>query len=428
MGKKVIRLTEADIENIVKTVIEEQRRRGGGELNPKKRKNKDKTDRNPSNWNGGDGGTLNFDVENEELTPLAYNVTEYDLDVRHSKHLARTGRALKSSETSPQQTPPEENVIIPTFSVEGNSLPYADNMVMPYFDKYEGSKEKFKSILDAFVKYIKAGGGDKLDNVTIKGSADSGTPTLKVPSGYSELDHPGGTPYGGKTDPKEMNQYLADMRAQQYANVLINEIKNETGFDLKITVLPGDNYYGQGDGKRGIEYRKIILTPNAPEHKPVSTTTTSGTKTDGSKTTTELVNKGGVIPFDVAVFKDGQGRYVEGYKVIDSKNKVRLCVTGKVSESMELPSIFIGKLNSYVRGQDFYVNGEKVGSIDMISGAPPVIFTTMNYNASDFKGERIGEPRYFAGPITVVESYRYHNVGDKKVEMAYLSEIYFTFY
>lgn len=425
MGKKVIRLTEADIENIVKTVIEEQRR-GGGELKPKKRKNKDKTDRNPSNWNGGNDGTLNFDVQNEELTPLAYNVTKYDLDVRHSKHLARTGSAPKSSGTPPQQTPPEENVIIPTFSVEGNSLPYADNMVMPYFDKNEGSKEKFKSILDAFVKYIKAGGGDKLNNVTIKGSADSGTPTLKVPSGYSELDHPGGIPYGGKTDPKEMNQYLADMRAQQYANVLINEIKKETEFDLKITVLPGDNYYGQGDGKRGIEYRKIILTPNAPEHKPVSTTTTSGTKTDGSKTTTELV-KGGAIPFDVAVFIDGQRRDVEGYKVKDFYNNVRLCVTQEESESMELPSIFSGKLNSDVRGQDFYVNGKKVGRFDYIDNAP-VRFTTMNYNANDFKGERIGKPRYFAGPITVVEASRNHNVGDKEVTMAYLSEIYFTFY
>lgn len=424
MSKRIVRLTEADIENIVKTVIEEQRR--GGDLKPKKRKNKDKTDRNPSNWNGGDDGTLNFDVQNEEFTPLAYNVTEYDFDVRHSMDLTKTGRTPKSMEVPPQQTPPEENVFIPTFSVEGSSLPYADNMVMPYFDKYEGSQEQFTEILNAFVKYIKAGGGEKLDNVTIKGSADSGTPTLDVPSGYGgQLDHPHSKPYNGKTDPKEMNQYLADMRAQQYAKVLIDEVKKATGFDLKIKVLPGDNYYGQ-EGKRGLEYRKIILTPNAPEHKVVTPTTTGGSKTDGSKTTTELV-KGGAIPFDVAVYRDGQGRYVEGYKTKDFYNDVRLCVTRDEAESMELPLNFTGKLNSDVRGQDFYVNGKKVGRIVNINNAP-VSFTTMNYDANDFKGERIGKPRYFAGPITVVDGYRTHNVGDEEVTMAYLSEVYFTFY
>ena len=421
MGKRVIRLTEADIEKIVKKVIKEQ---GSGDLKPKKRKYKDKTDRNSPNWDGGDSGTLNFDLQYQEITPLAYNVTEYYFDVRQSKDLARKYKTPKSSETPPQQTPPK--VIIPKFSVEGSSLPYADNMVMPYFDKYEGSKEKFKSILDAFVRYIKAGGGDKLDNVTIKGSADSGTPTLVPPSGYSKLDHPGGTPYGGKTDPKEMNQYLADMRAEQYANVLINEIKKETGFDLKITVLQGDNYYGQ-DGKRGIEYRKITVTPNAPELKPVSTTTTSGAKTDGSKTTTELV-KGGAIPLDVAVFIDGQESYVEGYKVNDFYNDERLCVTREESEFLGLPLNFRGNLNSYVKGQDFYVNGKKVGPIDNISYVLREKLKPASYNSPDFKGERIGEPSYFAGPITVVDKYANHKVGDKEVTMAYLIEVYFTFF
>ena len=43
-------------------------------------------------------------------------------------------------------------------------------------------------------------------------------------------------------------------------------IKDRTGFDLKVEVLRGDNFYGQ-EGKRGQEYRKITLTPNAPTHK-----------------------------------------------------------------------------------------------------------------------------------------------------------------
>ena len=166
--------------------------------------------------------------------------------------------------------PPEcqEDIIIPVFSVMGDSLPYADNMVMPYFNKYPKAKEQFGIVLNAFVKYISAGGGDKLTNVTIKGSADSARPTIDVPSGYGgKLDHPGSPPpYGGITGNKERNQYLADNRSQQYANALIKAIKDRTGFDLKIKVLPGDNYYGQ-EGKRGQEFRKITLSPNAPKHK-----------------------------------------------------------------------------------------------------------------------------------------------------------------
>lgn len=164
---------------------------------------------------------------------------------------------------------PEEDIIIPIFSVVGANLPYADNMIMPYFNKYPQAEEHFGKIVEAFVKYINAGGGDKLTNVTIKGSADSAAPNEKVPSGYNKLDHPGGKLFGGipKTDLKGRNQWLADNRAKQYANALITAIKDRTGFDLKIEVLPGDNYYGQGSSKRGQEYRKITLTPNAPTHK-----------------------------------------------------------------------------------------------------------------------------------------------------------------
>ena len=164
---------------------------------------------------------------------------------------------------------PEEDIIIPIFSVAGANLPYADNMIMPYFNKYPEAEKHFGKIVEAFVKYINAGGGNKLTKVTIKGSADSAAPNEKIPSGYNKLDHPGGKLFGGipKENLKDRNQWLADNRAKQYANALITTIKDRTGFDLKIEVLPGDNYYGQGSSKRGQEYRKITLTPNAPTHK-----------------------------------------------------------------------------------------------------------------------------------------------------------------
>ena len=89
-------------------------------------------------------------------------------------------------------------------------------MVTPNFQKYPEAKALFETIVTSFVNYIKSGGGPKLTNVTIKGSADSARPTLDVPSGYSQLDHPDSEPYNGETDPKKMNQYSADKRASEY--------------------------------------------------------------------------------------------------------------------------------------------------------------------------------------------------------------------
>ena len=412
MGKNIIKLTGEDIENIVRTVIEEQKRGDLGRGNKKKRK-KDKTDRKSSDWNGGDTGTLNFDVMEQEMTPLAVNVTEYDFDVRLSVNLTRTGRSVTPTETPPTPPPP---VTIPQYTIQGSGLPYADNMVMPYFDKYPESNEQFRNIVESFVKYIKAGGGDQLDNITIKGSADSGRPTLKVPSGYSKLDHPDSEPYGGKTDPKEMNQYLADMRAKQYARALISEVEKQTGLVLNIKVLKGDNFYGQGDSKRGQEFRKITLSPNAPTFKPE---VEGGEGTAGTKTPEKLV-KGGGIPYEVAVYWDGKGRYVEGFRVLDFYNNKRLSVSKEVAEKLDLPTKYLkGKINSEVKGQDFYVNGKLIGPIRPI-GESPVKFTTMNYNV-------IGRPRYFAGPITTIDAYRTHKIGDEEITVAYLSENYFTF-
>lgn len=177
-----------------------------------------------------------------------------------------TGEMIKYPCSGPLPEECKQDIIIPTFSVMGTSLPYADNMVMPYFDRYPDAQDQFDKIVDAFVKYINAGGGDKLTNVTIKGSADSARPTEKGPSwNNGKLDHPGGVIYGGITGNKERNQYLADTRAQEYANALIKAIKDRTGFNLNIKRLEGDNYYGQ-EGKRGKQFRKITLEPNAPTH------------------------------------------------------------------------------------------------------------------------------------------------------------------
>ena len=98
MSKRNIKLTEVDIENIVRTVIEEQRR-GRGDLTGVKKRKKDKTDRNSPNWKGSNSGNLNFEVMN--LTPIAVNVTEYDFDVRYvDKHILAHNEATEIAKRS----------------------------------------------------------------------------------------------------------------------------------------------------------------------------------------------------------------------------------------------------------------------------------------------------------------------------------------
>ena len=416
MAKKIIKLTEGDIENIVKKVIEEQR---PGDLGYTKKKKKkfSKRDRKKyeqkgrsENWNQEVSGSLNFDVN--PTNPSAVNVGEGRYDIRYITKLVGGGKEIPGKET-----PPNVIVTIPIYNVQGSSLPYADNMVMPYFDKYPEANVQFKKIVNDFIKYINAGGGDKLTNVTIKGSADSGTPTLKVPSGYSKLDHPSAKPYNGKTDPKEMNQYLADMRAKQYAQALINAIKEETGFDLKIIVKKGDNFYGQGEGKRGEEFRKITLEPNAEQHEVKNTTETPGT------VTTPKLQKGGGTPYIVTINMEGKpfetNETALGYRVIDSNGNIRLGISRELTEKLDLP-IFNDKVSSEVKGQDFYVGGKLVGKIKPMSQRP------VNFNSMFDKST--GKPRAFAGPISTVMAYRTHKINGEDVTISYLQDSYFVFF
>ena len=386
MDKKTIKLTESDIENIVKKVITEQKKR------------KVKTEESV-NWKGKDSGNLNFKIY--DLTPLAYNVTKNKYQVRQTTKVSKGGGVIP-----PEITPDIPSMTIPTYEIIGDSLPYADNMVKPYFNKYLNAKKEFIGIVNLFSKYIKAGGGDKLTNVTIKGSADSGRPTLQWPSGYSELDHPSAKPYNGKTDPKEMNQYLADMRANLYAQALINSVKELTGFDLKINVLKGDNFYGQGEGKRGIEFRKITLTPNADKLRVPEKSIESGTSTPG-----QLVKNGG-IPYLVDVYLEGQTENMKGYRVMDSKGYKRLGISRELTEKLDLPK-FEGKVSSEVKGEDFYANGKLVGKIKTMNESP--------VNMS-------GKPRYFAGPISTVAAYRTHKINGEDVTISYLKDAYFAFF
>jgi hypothetical protein len=408
MSKRNIKLTEGDIENIVKKVIKEQGDLTGARKKFSKRDRKKYEQKGRSeNWNQEVSGSLNFDVN--QTNPLAVNVGEGNYDIRYITKLVGGGKAIPGKET-----PPDVVITIPTYDIAGSSLPYADNMVMPYFDKFPDAQEQFRNIVETFKEYINAGGGDKLTNVTIKGSADSGTPTLKVPSGYSKLDHPSAKPYNGKTDPKEMNQYLANTRANQYARALINDIKEKTGFDLKINVLEGDNFYGQGDGKRGEEFRKITLEPNAEQHSVKNELKIDGKKTPGKNIKNESTK------WMVPVYTDGVGKYREGYRVWDNYGNGTwyLALSVERVDELGIDWAFDGVLDAKLTNSGFIVDGKLVG---ILGERPPMIGTRNPNPATD------GPISYYSPKITTKSAVRTAVVDGEEIKVAYLKDIIFTF-
>ena len=422
MAKRNIKLTEGDIENIVKKVIEEQRR---GDLTGVKtkfsRRDRKKYEQKgrSENWNQEISGSLNFDVN--QTNPLAVNVGEGRYDIRYITKLVGGGKEIPGKET-----PPNVVITIPIYNVQGSSLPYADNMVMPYFDKYPEANVQFEKIVKDFIDYINAGGGDKLTNVTIKGSADSARPTLKWPSGYSKLDHPSAKPYNGKTDPKEMNQYLADMRANQYAQALINAIKEETGFDLKIKVKKGDNFYGQGDDKRGEEFRKITLEPNAEQYEVVDKEVIPGKK--GTKA---VNNKSTIKPYLVYIYPNGYANptKIEGFKTTNG-----LVIKKEDADDLGLTGKFKTTSKAEIKGSNFFVDGNDIGPIrgkgDLDNvGIRSNALKGMSYNTILDGIGKIGEGKAFAGPRTVTNGSPFKiDFNGEKIEVITLKQTLFSFH
>ena len=408
MAKRNIKLTEGDIENIVKKVIEEQGDLTGARTKWSRKDQKRYEEEGKSeNWEQKVEGPLNFNTN--PGNPSAINVGEGNYDIRYITKLVGGGKEIPG-----KATPPNVVITIPIYNVQGSSLPYADNMVMPYFDKYPEANVQFKKIVNDFIKYINAGGGDKLTNVTIKGSADSGTPTLKVPSGYSKLDHPSAKPYNGKTDPKEMNQYLADMRANQYAQALINAIKEEIGFDLKIKVKKGDNFYGQGDDKRGEEFRKITLEPNAEQYEVKDELKIDGEKTPGKKIKNESTK------WMVPVYTDGVGKDIEGYRVWDNygNGTWHLALSVERADELGIDWEFNGVLDAKLTDSGFIVDGKLVG---ILGTRPPMIGTRNPNPATD------GPISYYSPKITTKSAVRTAVVDGEEIKVAYLKDIIFTF-
>ncbi len=221
-----------------------------------------------ANWLGSNSGTLFLSTSQY---PNAYNVGKSMGYV-----FVGTSEAFDVKKSTPQpETEPEKIEDVPTldkFEVNSDYKAFPDNIVNVDFKKYPSAETQFNEIVEKFVDYINAGGADKLTNVTIQGQADSANPTWKAPIGYPVIDHN----YDGMRRPnknkpqtedelEKMNLYLAKSRAHNYAKRLIDEIKKQTGVEIKINELPPISYLGQGVSKRGPKYRSMLLVANAPK-------------------------------------------------------------------------------------------------------------------------------------------------------------------
>ena len=184
---------------------------------------------------------------------------------------------------------PTVNVELDKFQIGASTKVFCDNMVKVNLTD-ENNKKELDGIVKEIVRYINAPDDEngvsalsKLNNMTIQGQADSARPTWSpgAPCSQSttELDHD----YGGvEKKPKDqtteeerhkMNKFLATMRAKNYKNEIINEVKKQTGKDITITELDSIDHYGKGDSFRGPQFRSMIFKSNAPKHEYKDITT-----------------------------------------------------------------------------------------------------------------------------------------------------------
>ena len=212
------------------------------------------------NWGTKMEGKIKMDVISD-TEPLAMNIGIEKYRLYKMYGIVKTVLPDKDDDTEPIKWE------TPDIKLLGDgSLPFADNMVTPAWDKFPNAKSKFDDLITKIADFIAKGGFDYIKSITIQGSADSARPTEDVPHGYDSLDHPDGI-YGGETDDFKRNQYLADTRAKQYALAIINAVKEETEKDLssKFIYKKGLNYFGSEGKERGPEFRSITLNIDADD-------------------------------------------------------------------------------------------------------------------------------------------------------------------
>jgi hypothetical protein len=396
-----------------------------------------------TDWLGKDSGTLYLKTSRY---PNAQNVGEnmsYVFVATSEKFDVKKPKLNTPKPTKPLDTPPT----LDPFEINSDYKVFPDNIVNVNFDKFPASKDQFETIVNSFVKYIKAGGADKLTNVTIQGQADSANPSWSAPKGFDVIDHNyGGVRRPNKKNPQTkeeletMNLYLAKSRAHNYAVSLTDEIEKQTGVKITIKELTPISYLGQGESKRGAKYRSLILNPNAPKLDVV----TPGDIISGEKEK-EIFNRqkqyeAKYNPVDIFVGVGGTSKPV--YQTEESLGPVALSVElpnnnfTNVTKGVYLRTDIIDKLripeefgnfvsNATVNGRTLSITDElgKINTFEMInfdnSAEFDNVVSLMNTN-TQFMEEFIGVSSRRGGEECDLEKYKY---GTKDPLTTYTSEV-----
>ena len=302
------------------------------------------------------------------------------------------------------KTPDKE--YLDEFNIPGDSLPFADNMVTPDFNKFPEAKKQFDIVVNKIADYINAGGFDKLNNMTLQGSADSANPTLSVPAGYTQLDH--NPPYDGETDLNQMNLFLAKKRAENYAAKLIESVKNLTEKTLTIKLENPISYLGKGDSYRGPQFRSIKLTPNVPK-LTVPEPIPAPQPYDKYAPEQLPIAK----PVKITVTIDGKSEVMDGY----SYNYQNTNFVG-VQEKGNIPYTFDSMVDGKIENNSLSVTSEGITNIfgEIKDGKP-------NVNTQDF-GYTVNK---YSGPLTVNFNRKKVKVDDKEIVLNTVKDIYLTF-
>ena len=349
------------------------------------------------NWGGKNKGSLNFRQPGSPPPPLADGVTRKKYKLYNYSKISKYVTSGEEITTTDQTF---TSITLPDYDIGLIESSFNDNQIHPDFDHHTKAKEEFDEIVERLEDYINAGGVENLTNMTIQGSADSAKPTL---SGH---DH-GSNPYDGITNSSKRNQWLSDKRAQNYASLIIKEIKENTGKDITIDVLPGNNYYGQS-GKRGLKWRSIEFKSNAPTYTPTAPDPVINKNTEKTETppTTKMSNA------TITISGLNKKEEVEGFIYSDDKGYKGPAILSNTigGWGQTRPVTEDGLWNdkstttAHIKGNILNVDGMDIGD-----------FKPYNAGESGIKidvSEEAPAPTLIAGPITSISFVR--KVGDKK--------------
>lgn len=250
-----------------------------------------------ADWKNGDSGSLIFI---SDKTPAASRIKGpgvFSFNNTKSWNLlyAFTKSHVGTYDRPGKGTPPSMSsvTIEDKFIINGARKTFCDNVVDVDLTNQDNLSE-FNNIVDKIEKYITAPNDDQGKTslskfkMTIMGQADSAAPGWLPGPPCNKTSTEIGHNYGGiekkprsersSTDLHQMNMYLATMRARNYKNLIIDEIKKRTGLTIQIEELPAKEYYGEGESKRGSQWRSMVLTPTAPLHSFSETIPIDGDK------------------------------------------------------------------------------------------------------------------------------------------------------